>query len=206
MEEAIRELGQQSAWWAYGLLFLSAFIENVFPPIPGDTVTLVGAYFVGTGKLDFWAVYFSTTAGSVLGFMTLYSLAYWLEWQILQKYRPGWIRKSHLDRVERWFRRYGYGIILANRFLSGARSVISIVAGLSRLNGLLVLAAATISVLLWNGLLIYLGAFIGKSWEEVVQYVKFYNQIILIGLGILLLGYAMVYWQQRRKRRTDERG
>ncbi|NOX37185.1 MAG: DedA family protein [Calditrichaeota bacterium] len=204
MEEAIRELGQQSTWWAYGLLFLSAFIENVFPPIPGDTVTLVGAYFVGTGKLNFWAVYFSTTAGSVLGFMTLYSLAYWLEWQILEKYRPAWIRKSHLDRVERWFRRYGYGIILANRFLSGARSVISIVAGLSRLNGLLVLLAATISVLLWNGLLIYLGAFIGKSWEEVVQYVKFYNKIILIGLGVLLLAYAIVYVVRRRKARTGE--
>ena len=200
MEEFINEIGQQSSGWAYGVLFLSAFVENVFPPIPGDTVTIVGAYFVGTGRLNFWGVYLSTTAGSVLGFMTLYILAYWLEWQVLEKYRPGWVRKSHLDRVEAWFQQYGYGIILANRFLSGARSVISIVAGLSRLNGFLVLISATFSVLLWNGLLIYLGAFIGKSWEEVVYYVKLYNKIIFVGLAAVLVSYALFYWYRKRRR------
>jgi len=54
---------------AYLILFASAFVENTFPPIPGDTVVVVGAYLITTGKLSFWGVWLSTTGGSVLGFL-----------------------------------------------------------------------------------------------------------------------------------------
>ena len=60
---------------AYWLLGVSAYIENVFPPIPGDTVTVFGAYLISSGNLDFWGVYISTTIGSVLGFFTMYLMA-----------------------------------------------------------------------------------------------------------------------------------
>ena len=57
---------------AYLILFASAYIENTFPPIPGDTVTVIGAYLITTGKLSFAGVWLSTTLGSVLGFFTMY--------------------------------------------------------------------------------------------------------------------------------------
>ena len=56
----------------YVLLGLSAFVENVFPPIPGDTITALGAFLEGNGKLDFFCVNISTTLGSLLGFMSLF--------------------------------------------------------------------------------------------------------------------------------------
>jgi len=56
----------------YFVLFISAIIENVFPPIPGDTVTVLGAYLITTSKLNFWGVYISTSAGSVVGFTIMY--------------------------------------------------------------------------------------------------------------------------------------
>jgi len=51
--------------YLYIFLFLSAVVENLFPPIPGDTITAFGAFLVGTGRLDFLLVYTSTTLGSV---------------------------------------------------------------------------------------------------------------------------------------------
>ena len=48
----------------YLLLGVSAFVENVFPPVPGDTITAFGAFLVGTQRLSFFGVYLSTTAGS----------------------------------------------------------------------------------------------------------------------------------------------
>ena len=59
---------------AYCLLFLSAFVENIFPPIPGDTVVLFGAYLVGRGELSFVPVFLTTVAGSFIGFMAIYYL------------------------------------------------------------------------------------------------------------------------------------
>lgn len=190
MEDLIQQLKQSDPLWAYFFLFISAFVENIFPPIPGDTVTLVGAYLVGIGFLNFWGVLFATTAGSILGFMTIFGVAYWLEWKVIEKYQPRWVSVSRINRVENWFRRYGYWIILFNRFLSGARSVISFVAGLSKMHVFRVFVLALISCTVWNGTLIYLGSLIGKNWQEIVELLKTYNRIVFIALVVLLAIYG----------------
>ncbi len=191
MEGFLQYLQQVDPLWAYFILFLSAFVENVFPPIPGDTVTVIGAYLVGRGFLDYWGVFLSTTLGSIAGFMTIYGIAFWLEWKIFERYQFKWFTGSNIERVQTWFRRWGYWVVLANRFLSGARSVISLVAGLSRMRPLPVFAMALLSCAFWNGMLIYLGSSVGKNWEEVVAFIKQYNQIVLVGILLLLVSYLV---------------
>jgi membrane protein DedA with SNARE-associated domain len=66
----------------YFLLALSAYVENLVPPIPGDTITAFGAFLVGTGRLDFFGVFLSTTLGSLLGFLTLF-------WLVRKRLRNG---------------------------------------------------------------------------------------------------------------------
>lgn len=187
MQEVLLSLQHAEPFWAYLILFISAFVENIFPPIPGDTVTIIGAYLVGRGILNFWGVYMVTTAGSLSGFMSIYGLAFWIEWKIIEKYQPGWLSRSRIDKVENWFRDHGYWIILFNRFLSGARSVISVVAGLSKMRFLPVFLLALISCAIWNGGLIYLGAILGRNWEEIVAFLKLYNQIVIFAIVLLLI-------------------
>ncbi|RMF58413.1 MAG: DedA family protein [Calditrichaeota bacterium] len=185
---------------AYFFLFISAIVENLFPPVPGDTVTLIGAYFVGRGHLSFAGVLISTTLGSVVGFMALFALAYKLEKTFFETGKIKWIQKSQLDRVESLFQRYGYGLIAANRFLSGVRSVISISAGIAKLNFLLVTLLATLSAILWNGVIIYAGAFIGESWEEIQHYINIYNKIIISLLVLAGVIALITYWLKRNKK------
>ena len=180
MESLLHSLETANPLWAYFILFISAFIENIFPPIPGDTVTVFGAYLVGRGLLSFWGVWISTTLGSIAGFMAIFAIAYWIEWKIIEKYRPKWAEKSKIDRVERWFRRYGYWVILVNRFLSGIRSIISLVAGLSKLNSILVFLLALISCIVWNGALIGMGEILGENWELISHFLLLYNRIVII--------------------------
>ncbi len=184
---------------AYAFLFASAFVENVFPPIPGDTVTIFGAYLVGRGVLNFWGVYIATTLGSITGFMTIYGIAFYLEWKVLEKYQAKWMAKNHIQRVEAWFQRFGYWVVLANRFLSGARSVISLAAGLTRMRPVPVFLLALVSCAIWNGLLIYLGASLGKNWQEVVQFVKTYNTYVLTLLVFLGIAYFLFRWSTRKR-------
>jgi membrane protein DedA with SNARE-associated domain len=193
------QLAQDNAYLAYTMLFVSAFVENVFPPVPGDTVTLIGAYFVGTGHLNYFGVLVSTTAGSVVGFMALFLTAFWLEWKVVEKYNFKWIKRTHIDRVQEWFRKYGYRVILVNRFLSGVRSVISITAGLSKLRISAVFLLSFLSALIWNGLMISAGAFIGDNWQEIERSLKLYNQIIIVGLAIVAVAYLVYFFINRKK-------
>ncbi len=198
MEEILHSLEQASPSWAYFFLCLSAFIENICPPIPGDTVTVIGAYLVGRGSLNFWGVYISTTLGSVMGFMGIYGLAYRMKWKIIEKYQPRWVTRKRIDQVESYFRRYGYGVILLNRFLSGVRSVISLVAGLSKMQPLAVLALSLISSAIWNGLLIYLGSIVGKNWGSIIELLKVYNRVVLVAI---ILAIAIWFLYRRIKTR-----
>jgi membrane protein DedA with SNARE-associated domain len=193
------QLAQDNAYLAYTMLFVSAFVENVFPPVPGDTVTLIGAYFVGTGHLNYFGVLMSTTAGSVVGFMALFLIAFWLEWKVVEKYNFKWIKRTHIDRVQEWFRKYGYRVILVNRFLSGVRSVISITAGLSKLRISAVFLLSFLSALIWNGLMISAGAFIGDNWQEIERSLKLYNQVIIIGVAIVAAAYFVYFFINKKK-------
>jgi membrane protein DedA with SNARE-associated domain len=189
--------------WAYTFLFISALIENIFPPIPGDTVTILGAYLVGRQALDFWGVYVSTTSGSVTGFMALYGFAFWLERRIIEKYRPNWISRVQFDKVEGWFQHYGYWIILLNRFLSGVRSVISLVAGITKMQPQWVFLLGLISCAIWNGGLIYLGATLGKKWGDIIAFLSSYNKAVILILASLFVLYLIFRFAQYRFKRRS---
>jgi membrane protein DedA with SNARE-associated domain len=199
MESLLHSLETANPLWAYFILFVSAFIENIFPPIPGDTVTVFGAYLVGRGFLNFWGVLISTTLGSIAGFMAVFALAYWIEWKLIEKYRPKWVERSKIDRVEKWFRQYGYWIVLINRFLTGVRSIISVVAGLSKMNTMLVFLLALISCFVWNGALIGLGELLGENWELIGHFLKVYNQIVIIALVVGIVIFAGYRFYRSKK-------
>ncbi|NOX88269.1 MAG: DedA family protein [Calditrichaeota bacterium] len=188
---------------AYGILFVSAFVENVFPPIPGDTVTVFGAYLVSTGKLEFWGVYLSTTLGSVLGFFAMYVIGLKAGTQILNS---RWIKKAFddekADRVKKWFAKYGYWVIAVNRFLSGTRSIVSLFSGFFALRWFWVLLLSLLSALLWNGILIYGGYLLGVNWEKIAFILKEYNKIVLIviAVGVILF---LIYRYFRKRRRVE---
>jgi membrane protein DedA with SNARE-associated domain len=184
--------------WAYLALFTSALIENLFPPIPGDTVTVIGAYLVGQKILHFWGVFVSTTAGSIMGFMGLYGFAFWLERKVIERYKPDWVSWAHVEKVEGWFHHYGYWIILLNRFLSGVRSVISLVAGLLKLEPLWVFLLALISCMVWNGGLIYLGSILGKHWEEIARLLSTYNKGVIISIAAAVAVFVVFQLIQKR--------
>jgi membrane protein DedA with SNARE-associated domain len=185
----------------YLLLGLSAFVENVFPPIPGDTITAFGAFLVGTGKLSFLGVYISTTLGSLLGFMTLFWLAGYLgrHFFIEKDYR--FLRAKDIIKAEEWFGRYGYLLITFNRFLPGIRSAISLASGISRLKAGRVAILALVSCAAWNLIWIVAGYMLGTNWQAVEArmgaIMMKYNLAVFMLLGLVLL---FIFLRKRRGR------
>ncbi|MBW2348340.1 MAG: DedA family protein [Deltaproteobacteria bacterium] len=191
----------------YLSLGVSAFVENVFPPIPGDTITAFGAFLVGTGRLGLAGVFAVTTAGSLLGFMTLFGLGKALGRRFFLDKDYRFFKAEDILKAEAWFRKYGYLLVLLNRFFPGVRSVISVAGGISRLRawkvGLLALASCGV----WNLLWISLGYSLGSNWDVVRgrlgAILARYNAVVLsagAAVALFLLIRAL------RRRRSSGRG
>jgi membrane protein DedA with SNARE-associated domain len=180
------------AGWLFVALFASSYVENVFPPIPGDTVTVFAAYLVGRSQARLVEVLLATTAGSIAGFMTLYAVGRLLgmDYLLARDYR--FLPASRISKAGRWFERYGIWVVLSNRFLSGVRSVISLVAGIYRLPWPKVLAAAAAGCLVWNSALIWAGYELGSNWRAVGGLLSRYNTVLLILAPALVLAWLLI--------------
>ena len=169
------------------MLGVSAFVENVFPPIPGDTITAFGAFLVGTQRLSFVGVYVATTLGSLIGFMFLFWVGGLLGRRFFIERDYRFFRARDIMRAEEWFQKYGYFLILMNRFFPGIRSVISIAGGISQLKILRVTLLALASALIWNLIWIALGYSVGTNWnivkEKMAQILLNYNIAIVVVLA-----------------------
>lgn len=187
--------------WAYLTLLLVAYGENVVPLIPGDMVVVFAGYMAGLGKLNLALVVLLSTVGGAAGFLTVYALGYRLGHAVLAPDRFRWLPRDGVERARRWIHRYGYGVVAANRFLSGARSVISLTSGIAQMEPWRTAWWCTVSAFLWTGLISYAGYAVGDNWELVVQYLRTYGRIVLLILGVCAVGGA-AYWYWRRTRRS----
>jgi membrane protein DedA with SNARE-associated domain len=203
MEELIKTLDALPDFLIYFSLALSAFVENIFPPIPGDTITAFGAFLVGIGRLSFVGVYLSTTLGSLLGFLSLFWVGGYLgrHFFLERDYRV--FRAKDILKAEAWFLRYGYFLIALNRFFPGIRSAISLAAGISRLRTVWVAPLAFLSCAAWNLIWIILGHTFGTHWDVVESkfslIMKRYNFAIVILCALLFL-----LWLLRKKVRPRD--
>jgi membrane protein DedA with SNARE-associated domain len=193
LEAFIHTLETLSPTLIYCCLFAIAYIENVFPPSPSDVIVVFGGYLVGLGTIDFTLALVLTTIGSITGFMTMYKVGDWFGEAIIEKKRFTFLPLESIHKVEEWFRKYGYWIIVANRFMSGTRAVVSFFAGLSKLRLVRTTVLCGISALVWNWLMLYAGALLGKNWNSIALYLSTYSQIIT---GVII--FAFVVWGIRR--------
>ncbi len=177
--------------YLYPALFLSAVLENLIPPIPGDTVTLFGAYLVGIGQLHFFGVFAATALGNFVGFMLLFFFGRFLEREFFLVRNFRFFPAASLLKAEQWFQKFGYLVILFNRFLSGVRSVISIFSGIAKLKTGKVAIYCLISCAVWNGLLVYAGYTAGKNWESITFLLKQYNKVVYGIIVAAIVIYAI---------------
>lgn len=189
-----------SPLWAYGAILVIAYGENVVPPIPGDMVVVFGGYLVGRGELSFTLVVVLATLGGVLGFMTMYAAGYRIGEGLLAPDRYRWLPKDRILRARAWVERWGMGVVAANRFLSGLRSVISLTVGMAHLDPWKTAAFATVSAALWTVLIAFLGYKVGENWAAVEGYLRTYGWVVGLLLLALLLGQVgRLLWRRRHR-------
>lgn len=196
LESIIDYVSLIPSYWILLFAFVLTFVENIFPPAPCDSFLVFTGSMIVLGDVNPYALWFSATVGSTIGFMLMYYLGFKFENSTSNKEKIFFIKRKDIEKVERWFRKYGLSIIVLNRFIAGTRAVISFVAGLSKMNLLLTTILSAISAGIWNLILIYLGYKTGDNWEIIIDYIKDYGSIVA---PIVILVVAFLVFKNRFK-------
>lgn len=198
-EDILNNISSFTPFWVYVTLFFFAFVENVFPPSPSDLVVVIGGSLVSTGVISFIPTLLLTTIGSVVGFMILFYFGSTVDRKVVHSGKYKYIPVDAIEKVELWFKKYGYYVIIANRFIPGTRSVISFFAGMSSLNVKKTLLLAAISALVWNAIIIYLGYVFGNNVAVVDKYLSTYSNIAIAITVVVVIIFVMKFYLSRKK-------
>ncbi|MGB7474396.1 DedA family protein [Trichococcus sp.] len=188
----------------FGVAFL-IMIENLFPPIPSEVILTFGGFMTTTTDLNIPLMIVAATIGAVVGAAVLYGVGTLLDVERLDKIVDKYgniLRISHEDihKADSWFDRYGFWTVFFCRFVPLIRSLISLPAGMANMNFGLFLLFTTVGTVIWNTVLIYLGAAVGSQWETIVHYMDIYSNIAYVIIAIL--GIAGIIWYIRKRKQT----
>ena len=186
------------AFWIYSFLFISAIVENIFPPYPGDAVIFAGGYLASSGRLNWPLVFISTTAGSWAGLLILFWLGRAKGRKLLIKKEGSWLSHEQFVRFEDWFERWGASVIIFGRFLAGIRSGVALAAGIAGASWKKILFFGLLSVLIWNGILISLARLVENNWEGLYHWFGLYNRLVLAALAVVLILWVLRFWRRKQ--------
>lgn len=190
----------------YAIFIFIAYVENIVPPLPGDVLVAFGGYLAAEQLVSFITLLITTTFASVVGFMSMYAIGYYFGDKIEAHRSEFWLMRivdvKYFDRGKRWMQRWGQGVILANRFLAGTRSVISVTAGLSKTKIYSTITSSAISSILWNAILMGMGWIVHENWQVIGHYLNIYGWTILSILILIASGMLIYNWLSRPKVET----
>ncbi len=205
MEEIIIQMINQFGY--IGIIVLIA-LENIFPHNPSEVILTFGGFLTTYTKLNIWGVIFAATIGSVIGAVVLYFAGRLLNRERLLKFiegKPGkWLRfkREDVELTLDWFSKKGTKAVFFCRCIPILRSLISIPAGMSGMAMGPFMAMTVAGTIVWNVVLVHLGAFAGASWGIITKYMDTYkNWTVLIFAALVMVG-AVIFLKKRRKKRV----
>lgn len=118
--------------------------------------------------------------------------------KIIRKGKLKFLKQEYLEKADLWFHKYGYNLILINRFMPGTRAVISFFCGVHRLKPIRSFVYAAVSSFFWNIILISVGIALGNNVHLIDKYLSTYSNIIWV-ISILVVGFVVYkFWRKKK--------
>jgi membrane protein DedA with SNARE-associated domain len=187
-------------WGPLGVGILM-FIETVFPPIPSEVIMPLAGIAAAQGNHSLGSVILAGTIGAMLG-NGLWFLVAWklgldrFEGFLIRYGRILTIDKAELDRARRIFADYGGPIVGIGRILPTVRSLISVPAGLVRMNLRAFLIWSTIGTFAWTMGLAVAGYYLGKQFGEIDRVIGPVSTAVIVIVFLVYL-WRVLTWNRR---------
>ncbi|MEN6475243.1 MAG: DedA family protein [Syntrophaceae bacterium] len=178
-----------------GILLLMAMESSLFP-IPSELVVPPAGYLASQGQMHIGLVIFFSTMGSLIGALFNYTIAYYLGRPWILKYGKYFlIPPEKFAKVEVFFLRHGEISTFTGRLIIVVRHLISLPAGLSRMDLFRFSLFTVVGSFIWVTILAYIGYIVGNNMDLVKLYYKHTVIALVIVMAFVLAGY--IYWQKR---------
>ncbi|WP_423805275.1 DedA family protein [Paenibacillus illinoisensis] len=173
--------------------------------IPSELVLAYAGYLVFRGEINFVEAVLFGTIGCLLQQIILYYLGLYGGRTFIDRYgKYLHIKSKHVDMTERWFQKYGAGVVFTSRFIPVIRQAVSIPAGISKMNVIKFLYFSGIASLLWSLLFVALGNNLGENWGNISEKAAPYTQPLLVGAILLFIGFLLYKTLVRKERNRDK--
>lgn len=204
MQSAAEESGLTGiAGWAVNVMDsigapgagLLVALENLFPPLPSEIILPLAGFTASQGGFTLWEALFWTTLGSVVGAIALYWLGALLgrrRLYVIADKMP-LVDIHDVERTEDWFDKYGPYTIFFGRMVPIFRSLISIPAGIERMNFAMFVGLSLAGSLIWNSIFVLAGWFLGSQWHIAEQYAGIFSKVVYVAVAAFI-----VWWVTKR--------
>jgi membrane protein DedA with SNARE-associated domain len=182
----------------YLALAVTAGIENIFPPLPADTVVAFGSFLAARGEGSAIGAFLATWLGNMAGAMLMYGVGarYGAE-RVSQRFGGG----AGQERLQRMYARYGVWAIFLSRFVPGVRAIVPPFAGALRVGAVRSALAMGIASGLWYGAITYVAFNAGANFEALSARIAAGQRWVGIGAATIA-AIALLAWYVVRRRRA----
>ena len=183
--------------WGYLGIFIMMAIESSFIPFPSEIVLIPAGYLASQGDMSIGMIMSAALGGSMVGAFINYYLALTLGRKLLMKYgKYFFIKENALAKMDIYFSKHGHISTFTGRLIPGIRQLISIPAGLARMNLVQFSIYTALGAGLWALILTLLGYFIGENQELINTYLK----QITITIVLLMIGLMAIYFTYQKRK------
>lgn len=193
---------------AYGYLgiFIAAFAETIFPPIPSELIFPLAGFVGFKSNFTYFETFLMASSGAVgatIGAIVIYLVSFKIgRIAIVKLGKYVFVNEKKIESAERWFEKYGVYAVFLGRMAPGVRELISVPAGIARMPFAKFVTFTFFGSLIWSVILVFLGYFLGDSWESLSETLSDYFTVIsvLVLLSIAIVIFYYVYYGKRRDR------
>ena len=202
MHDILNWLGTLPEPLLYGAIMLAAFAENVFPPLPADTVIALGAFVAARGNGTAVGAWTATMIGNIGGAMMMYFVGrhFGLPW--LSRRFPKTFTPESMRIVSSKFRNGGVAAVAISRFVPGVRALVPPVAGAINFGAVRAALAMTLASGLWYGLVCVLAFRAGANADALLKRIAGEQRLaglVAGGIAIVAIIAAVVVYRRRKQ-------
>ena len=195
----------------YGTILFLMLLESTVVPVPSEFVVTPAAYHAASGNLDVFLVILFATIGADLGASVNYVVAYYVGRPVIYRFANSkWgkmclLNQEKVEKSEKYFDDHGIVATLTGRLIPGIRHLISLPAGLAKMNYWKFLLYTTIGAGVWHSILAALGWYLhaivpeDQLNDKITEYAE-YIKIVIIGIVVIAIGYFVIRHLLKRKK------
>jgi membrane protein DedA with SNARE-associated domain len=191
------------AEYGYPAVFAAAFLEVIFPPIPSEVIfPLVGFTAQSKGLGLETAIGMATVGalGSTAGAILIYIVSMKVGRAAIVRFgRRVRVSEQEIEKAERWFAKYGPAAVFTARMIPGIREIISIPAGIGRMNFVKFVAYTFAGSLVWCIILTLAGYYLGEAWSSFSEQASTAFAIVSIIIVASIVAGIGIWYTRRRK-------